>query len=50
MAFEDRVRETWPEQADQILGLIRGSIDPNTFKSVETWIRQCYCSGLWLTG
>jgi hypothetical protein len=43
MAFEDRVRETWPEQADQILGLIRGSIDPDTFQSVETLVQLCYC-------
>lgn len=40
--FEQDVREQWPEKADTILGLIRGTIDPDTFESVTHWVGQCY--------
>lgn len=42
MAFEDRVKDAWPNQADQILGIIRDRIDPETFPSVRAWVAQCY--------
>lgn len=40
--FADNVRAEWPEKSDQILGLIKGRIDPESFEPVATWIRQCY--------
>ena len=40
--FAANVREAFPEAADQVLGLIDGTIDPESFASVQTWIRQCY--------
>ena len=40
--FEQAVRAEWPEKADTILGLIRGTIDPDSFKTVSEWVRQCY--------
>lgn len=40
--FEQNVRETWPEQADTVLQIIHGELNPETFASVRTWICQCY--------
>ena len=40
--FAADVREAWPDHADRILGLISGTIDPETYPSVQTWIRACY--------
>jgi len=40
--FDVRVREAWPDQAEQVLGLIRGQVDPNEFRSVREWVRECY--------
>jgi hypothetical protein len=31
-----------PEQADQVIGLVRGRIDPFSVPAVEEWRRQCY--------
>ena len=42
MRFEQAVREQWPAEAETVLGLIRGTIDPDTFASVQTWVRACY--------
>ncbi len=37
--FEKRVREEWPEVADQILGVIRDTINPwDIDPSIEPWI------------
>ncbi len=36
------IKETWPDQADQIIKLIEGDLDPETFASVQSWERQCY--------
>ena len=40
--FAARVREAFPDAADQILGLILGTIDPSTVPSVKAWIDRCY--------
>ena len=43
MAFVDKLKETFPSaDADQVLGIIRGTVDPETVPAVETWGRQCY--------
>ena len=31
-----------PEQADQINGLINGTVDPQNFSAVEAWVRSCW--------
>lgn len=30
------------EEAKQVRGLIEGTIDPDTFESVQNWCKQCY--------
>ncbi len=40
--FESAVRAKWPDHADTILGLIRGTVDPMTFPPVAAWVGQCY--------
>ncbi len=42
--FEKRVRQCWPEHADEILGLIRGRINPvgPEFPETAEWSRSCY--------
>ncbi len=41
-AFERNVRAEWPDKADTVLGLIRGTIEPETFESVHLWVTQCF--------
>ncbi len=38
--FEDNVREVWPQEADTILGLVHGIIDPLSFPTTEVWNRD----------
>ncbi len=38
--FESAVRAEWPQEADTILGLIRGTIHPQTFPAVQLWLDQ----------
>jgi hypothetical protein len=40
--FESAVRENWPDVADLVLGLVRGTVDPFTVPAAESWRRQCY--------
>jgi hypothetical protein len=40
--FDDGVRHHWPDQAQTIFGLIRGSIDPMGFPETKKWAAQCY--------
>ena len=42
MAFQDHVYNTFPDQADAVLGFIRGQLDPSELREVATWIAQCY--------
>lgn len=42
MSFADRVQETWPADAETILGLIKGRIDPETYPEVARCVGQCY--------
>ena len=40
--FPGMVRSFLPDRAEEIIGLVKGSRDPEDYISVESWVRQCY--------
>jgi hypothetical protein len=40
--LNQNIKDAWPDQANQIISLISGDLDPETFNQVQSWTRQCY--------
>lgn len=36
------IRAMWPDKASTIERLVDGTLSPETFKSVQEWLRTCY--------
>lgn len=42
MSFDDRVREHWPDVADDVIGIVRGTKDPLDILATQEWVNSCY--------
>lgn len=42
MKFHDRLREAFPDNAEELISLFRGDTEPDSYQWVAEWIQKCY--------
>jgi len=42
MSFLSRVSEEWPDQAEKIMQIVWGELDPCTVPETAAWVDSCY--------